>query len=422
MNTNTLIPTRRFPNFTGAWKVKKYGDACNFYTTNSLSRANLNYTSGKVKNIHYGDIHKNFQALFDLRKEHVPFINSNVNLAKVKKTSYCQEGDLIIADASEDYTAIGKTIEIIALNGEKLLAGLHTFLARPNPNVFAKGFAAFLVQSWKVRKQIMWIAQGTKVLGISIKSLSTVKLITPSLPEQQKIGNFLASIDQRINNLRQQLHLWQRYKKGLLQQIFSRQLRFKPANSVNYPKWEVKQLGKLCQIQRGSSPRPISSPQWFNPNSSVGWVRISDVTKSHRTLLKTQQYLSDKGIEKSKFVRKGNLIMSICATIGKPIFTGFDVCIHDGFVVFNNLTINKIFMYYLLEKIEKRWYKYGQHGIQVNLNTTIVSTEKVVIPSLAEQQQIGTFLSSIDAKIARITKRLAASQAFKKGILQQLFV
>ncbi len=161
------VPKLRFGEFEGEWVEKLYGDIYSFYSTNSLSRDKLNYDDGEVKNIHYGDIHTKFSTIFDIEKENVPFINRDVDLSKVKDESYCQEGDLVIADASEDYTDIGKTIELKNLNNEKILAGLHTFLARPDKEKITIGFMGYLLQSWKIRKQVMTIAQGTKVLSLS---------------------------------------------------------------------------------------------------------------------------------------------------------------------------------------------------------------------------------------------------------------
>ena len=141
MTENKVVPKKRFSSFNSNWMTKLYGDVYSFYSTNSLSRDKLNYESGEVFNIHYGDIHTKFSTLFDLTKELVPLINIEVDLSKYSEEKYCQEGDLVIADASEDYADIGKTIELINLNNERILAGLHTFLARPNKDEIARGFA-----------------------------------------------------------------------------------------------------------------------------------------------------------------------------------------------------------------------------------------------------------------------------------------
>ncbi len=202
------------------WEEKKYGKIYTFYSTNSFSRDNLNYVNGVIKNIHYGDIHTKFSTIFDIDKENLPFINEDIKTFKIKEESYCQNGDLVIADASEDYTDIGKIIEIINLNNEKVLAGLHTFLARPNKEDMALGYAGYLLQSYKIRKQVMRIAQGTKVLSLSSKRLSDVILNIPSKPEQTKIANFLSNIDEKLLHVKSELEQNKEFKKALLQQMF----------------------------------------------------------------------------------------------------------------------------------------------------------------------------------------------------------
>jgi len=185
--------------------------------------------------------------------------------------------------------------------------------------------------------------------------------------------------------------------------------------------WENKKLGEVAKIKRGASPRPISNPKWFSDKSKIGWVRISDVTKSNKYLEKTEQYLSDEGVKKSRLVKKGNMIMSICATIGKPIYTNFDVCIHDGFIVFENLKLHKEYLYYYLDFIQMKWYKYGQPGTQVNLNSDIVSNEKLPAPSIPEQTKIANFLTAVDKKITQLKQKKVLLEQYKKGVMQKIF-
>lgn len=184
--------------------------------------------------------------------------------------------------------------------------------------------------------------------------------------------------------------------------------------------WELKSIGELAKVYRGASPRPIDDPKWFDRNSSIGWLRISDVSNAKKYLFNTSQSLSNLGVLKSRFVPAGNLVMSICATVGKPIITKKDLCIHDGFVVFNSLVPNQEYMYYSLEKLEGSWSKKGQTGSQMNLNTTLINNVIIPIPPLKEQIAIAEALSDVDSLLVSLEKLIEKKRAIKTGTMQQL--
>lgn len=202
----------------GEWEEVKFSDIFNFHQTNSYSRALL-AEYGEIMNIHYGDIHTKFSMLFDVNKESVPFLNDEVDTSKIAKEQFLKVGDLVIADASEDYKDIGKSIEVISLNNQKVVAGLHTYIARP-VKPFALGFCGYMMQTFPVREQIKKLATGISVLGISKTNLGKVELKVPCLEEQTKIANFLSAIDQKIEVVAQQIEQAKTWKKGLLQQMF----------------------------------------------------------------------------------------------------------------------------------------------------------------------------------------------------------
>ena len=186
--------------------------------------------------------------------------------------------------------------------------------------------------------------------------------------------------------------------------------------------WSVRLLKELADIQRGASPRPIASPVWYDRESKVGWVRISDVTNSDgKHLLRTRDYLSEKGIAQSRYLPSGSLIMSICATVGIPVITELDTCIHDGFVGFSRLrSVDQVFLYYKLKELEPTFRSKGQMGSQSNLNSDLVREQPVALPPLPEQRAIAVVLSDVDALIASVDKLIVKKRAIKQGAMQQL--
>ena len=184
--------------------------------------------------------------------------------------------------------------------------------------------------------------------------------------------------------------------------------------------WKLKTIGELANVKRGASPRPINDSQWWGGN--VGWVRISDVTSSNKYLNKTTQYLSDLGVSKSVKIDKGEVVLSICATIGKPIIVNVDACIHDGFVWFNKLekTIHREFWYYFLLSNQEFLASQRQSGTQGNLNTSIVSDLLCYLPPLPEQQKIAAILTSVDEVIEKTQAQINKLKDLKTGMMQEL--
>ena len=112
------------------WEEKKFGDIFTMHQTNTFSREQLNDTLGDTQNIHYGDVLVKYGSIIDCNKDDLPYINEDISIEKFKNESYVCNGDVIIADTAEDYTA-GKVSEVQNVGDRKILSGLHTMLCRP---------------------------------------------------------------------------------------------------------------------------------------------------------------------------------------------------------------------------------------------------------------------------------------------------
>lgn len=196
-NKNPNVPNLRFLQFIDEWSKFAVSELLKTYPTNSLSWDKLSYIEKtKIKNIHYGLIHNGFKStIINGNNQFIPFVN---NSFIPKSYTLLQDGDLILADASEDRKDVGRPVEMINVDNQKIISGLHTIHARNKTNLIIDGFKGFYFQSYAMKKQIYKVANGSKIYGISPSSFNELFISIPSKEEQQKIVNLLQKIECRI--------------------------------------------------------------------------------------------------------------------------------------------------------------------------------------------------------------------------------
>ena len=186
-------------------------------------------------------------------------------------------------------------------------------------------------------------------------------------------------------------------------------------------KWNSILIGNLAKIKRGASPRPIQNPKWFDENSDIGWLRISDVTEQNGRIKYLEQKISKLGQEKTRVLNTPHLLLSIAATVGKPVVNYVKTGVHDGFLIFENPKFDREFMFQWFDMFRPKWNKYGQPGSQVNLNSDIIRNHKMMIPSLPEQFAIGSLFRTLDDLLASYKDNLANYQSLKATMLSKMF-
>ena len=185
---------------------------------NTLSRAELNDEFGIAQNIHYGDVLIKYDDVLDVSKEPLSYIEKQ-SIADKFKTSYLQNGDVIIADTAEDET-VGKCTEIEGLTDQKVISGLHTMPVRPNRK-FAAGFLGFYLNSAAYHDQLKPLMQGIKVTSISKGAMQdTVVKFPLDLKEQEQIGMYFSGLDHLITLHQRKLELLERLRNSLANRCF----------------------------------------------------------------------------------------------------------------------------------------------------------------------------------------------------------
>ena len=212
------VPEIRFKGFTDAWEQRKLGEVLISLQNNTLSRADLSYEQGVAKNVHYGDILVRFGEVIDVKTEQLPMFSDEKIIAKYK-SSFLQNGDVIVADTAEDET-VGKCTEIAGLSDEVVISGLHTIPYRPLVK-FASGYLGYYMNSASYHRQLLPLMQGIKVTSISKSTMQNTEIYYPkSETEQEKIGTYFRELDHLITLHQRKLEKLKNIKKSCLEKMF----------------------------------------------------------------------------------------------------------------------------------------------------------------------------------------------------------
>ncbi|HHW9543284.1 TPA: restriction endonuclease subunit S [Staphylococcus aureus] len=395
-NTQTKnVPELRFPGFEGEWEEKKLGDLGLFQKSYSFSRAKEG--NGKTKHIHYGDIHSKFKTVLD----------SDGNIPNIiEKTVFelIQKGDIVFADASEDYSDLGKAV-MIDFKPNSLISGLHTHLFRPLNNAISN-FLIFYTKTLSYKKFIRQQGTGISVLGISKKSLLNLNVLIPrSELEQQKVGKFFSKLDRQIELEEQKIELLQQQKKGYIQKIFSQELRFKDENGDDYPEWEETTIKEIAQINTGKK----DTKDAITNGSYDFYVRSPIVYK-----INTFSYEGEAILTVGDGVGVGKVFHYVNGKFDyhQRVYKISDFKNYYGLLLF----------YYFSQNFLKETKKYSAKTSVDSVRKDMVANMKVPRPIYIEQEKIGQFIKKVDNKIKIQKQVIELLKQRKKALLQKMFI
>jgi type I restriction enzyme, S subunit len=215
-----LTGKQRLPGFQGEWEVWTFGELFRFLNTANNPRADLS-PFGDFGYIHYGDIHMASPSFLDCADADLPLIDE----AKVASIPRVEDGDLVMADASEDYSGIGKCVEVRNVSGRRIVAGLHTFLLRSNKELLADGFKGYLQFIPSVKTSLVKLATGISVYGISKSNVNSLEVLLPPVEEQRAITAVLSDMDAEIAALEQRRDKTRAIKQGMMQELLTGRTR-----------------------------------------------------------------------------------------------------------------------------------------------------------------------------------------------------
>ena len=403
-------PNIRFKGFTDDWEQRKLGEILIGLQNNTLSRADLSNETGVAKNVHYGDVLIKFGEVLDVSKEKLPMISDESILSKYK-SSFLQNGDVIVADTAEDST-VGKCSEIAGLNDEIVLSGLHTIPYRPIEK-FASGYLGYYLNSSAYHNQLIPLMQGIKVTAISKSAMQDTDIVYPkSMEEQGKIGDYFQLLDNLITLHQRKCDETKKLKKFMLQKMFPKKDAKKP--EIRFAgftdDWEQRKLGDTVQITMGQSPDGSTyseTPSDYilvqgNADLKDGWVSPRVWTS-----------------QMTKKADAGDLIMSVRAPAGAMGKTAYNAVIGRGVAAIKG----NEFIYQSLVKMDSNgyWKKLSNGSTFESLNSNNIKDAEIFVPCDEEQQKIGQYFSNLDNLITLHQRKCDKLKKFKKYMLQNMF-
>ncbi|MHB7983010.1 restriction endonuclease subunit S [Lacticaseibacillus paracasei] len=394
-----------------AWEKRKLGETNSYFTDG-------NYGESYPKESELSDKENGVPFLRGSNLRNGELIEDNANYITKEKHAELTSGHLV-----EDDIVLAVRGSLGALGyvkDENIDWNINSQLAviRTDKSELSGKFLVQFLLSWRGQKELLSRNTGTALKQLPIKQLKDVPVPIVNLDEQKEIGALFSSIDNLIAATQRRIDALEQAKKALLQRLFDQSWRFKGYSDP----WEKRKLGELANIRRGASPRPIKSKKWFSQTSQVGWIRISDVTEQNGRIHQVEQHLSDAGQKKTLVLKSKHLLLSIAATVGKPVQNYIQVGVHDGFIVFMDPKFDLDFMFYFLEKYRPNWARFGQPGSQININSELVRDLVVSIPTVHEQDAVAQFIITLDNLIAATQSRLSSLELLKKSLLQDLFI
>lgn len=327
------------------------------------------------------------------------------------------ENDILICVRNGSRNLIGKNT-LITKKAEGMAFGAFMSIYRSDSNRFL--FQWFDTDMYK--KQVHQNL-GATINSINGSDLRKFKLITPSsADEQNKIADFLGSVDALLDNLRQQKTEMETYKRGMMQRLFTQQVRFKDESGNAYPKWQEKKLSQLGKFVSGVGF--TESEQ--GGKEGVPFYKVSDFNLAGNEIVMStaNNFVTKEQITQNKYkvVKEKALIF---AKVGAAIYMERKR-IAQNFLLDNNMMafvtdVNISFIYYLSQSV--RFSKYAQVGALPSCNASDIGDIKVALPvSTQEQQKIADFLTSIDQAITVKSQKIVKVEQWKKGLMQKMFV
>jgi len=401
-------PKLRFKEFREEWKLYKLKDKACFLAGYAFDSNKMDSKEGKYQLLKMSNVYQN---QLDLTRN--PSYWNDID--KGYERWLLERGDIVLTltgtVGKKDY---GYSIEVPESN--KFLLNQRLVRLRQIDGESLSKFIKYRISTDRFFYHFFNISKGGtgNQSNVSIEDLKLIEVNFPSIDEQIKIANFLTAVDEKISQLNEQHQLMIQYKKGVMQKIFSQEIRFKDDDGEEFGEWEERILEDVSIIIMGSSPK---SENYNELGIGLPLLQGNADIKNRKSC--PRNFTTE--ITKECYV--GDILMSVRAPVGYVAKAMHDACIGRGIAAIrvkeNN---NQEFLYQYLIYMEDIWGRFSQGSTFDSVNSEQIKKLSLFIPCLQEQTKIADFLTKLDDKIEKLALQLEQVKTWKKGLLQQMFV
>lgn len=400
------------PSLNESWKLQTFGNTSVRIKSYSLSRKFETKEVTNVKYIHYGDIHKFGDGIITDSND-LP----SIKIKDASKYVHLSNGDLVLADASEDYSEIAKPflLEVKDINKVIVISGLHTIAVRLKKN--DPLFMYYLFNTDIFKHFGYRHGTGLKVFGISYNELAKFKFYVPgNIDEQKEIGIFLKKLDYLIQLQWQKLDKLKQLKQGYLQKIYPKSNRVVPNLRFDGFKnnWRKYIYDNLLKDVNEKSTVKNQYEELSSTNNGIE-------NKSGR--VKSKNNIGSKILRKNELVLSPQNLWLGNININFKFENGL---VSSSYKIYKIINIDILFFNGLIKLPQLMWqYKVssvqGASVVRRNLDLEAFMNISILVPNITEQHRIGSFLSNIDKLINLQSKKLRTLKKLKQGYLQKMF-
>ena len=395
-----MFPKLRFKEFDGDWSAVSLLEISTLITKGTTPKQ---FIEGNINFLKIEAINQNG---FDLSK--CQTISDEINNKELKR-SILMEGDILFAIAG---ATIGKNAivqkELLPANTNQALA-----IIRLKEN-YSKVFISKVLNSPLMEKYIdINISTGAQP-NLNLQQIGSFSFALPNLEEQTKIAFFLSAVDEKIRQLKQKHELLSQYKQGMMQKLFSQQIRFKADDGSEFEEWASEKISKVFTNKSKS----------FNPllNESLPCIELEHLSQNTGQILgivNSSDQQSTKNLFEPNSVLYGKL-RPYLRKFAKPQFKG--VCSSEIWVL-TGLKISNDYLFQFVQSEQFTELTNIQSGSKMpRADWNVIADAEIEFPCLEEQTKIANFLSAIDQKINVVSGQIEQAKTWKKGLLQQMFV